>query len=486
MKILLLNPPFHPRYSREQRSPAVTKGGTLYYPFWLAFAAGVLEREKHQILLLDAPAEGIDVGETMARIDGFTPELAVVNTSTPSIYNDVGVAGMIKDRHPSSYTVLVGTHPSALPEATLNLNAGVEAVAIGEYDYTLRDLAACLQAGGSPSSVSGLVLREGSSTRNTGPRKYIEDLDSLPFLSEVYKKHLDVRNYYFAAADYPMVMIITGRGCPHRCFYCVYPQVFHGHRYRIRSPENIAAEFSYVAEQLPEVREIGIEDDTFTIDRTRVEKFCRLLIDRGNRLKWYCNVRADLDYELMALMKAAGCRLVTVGFESGEQAILDGMKKNLRAADYPRFARDAKRAGLLVHGCLIAGLPGETRETLEKSFRLAKELDCDSMQFYPLIVYPGTEAYHWAKENDYLLTEDYRQWLTPALAHNCVLDFPGLSREELEDFCERAYRRYHFNLRYMIKKLVQLFTHPAEGRRTIRSAAKYLRYLLRERVRPKR
>ena len=252
----------------------------------------------------------------------------------------------------------------------------------------------------------------------------------------------------------------------------------------MRSPENIAAEFACVAENLPEVREIGIEDDTFTIDRKRVERFCRMLIESNNRLKWYCNVRADLDYDLMALMRQAGCRLVTVGFESGEQAILDGMRKNLRAADYPRFARDAKRAGLLVHGCLIAGLPGETRQTLEKSFRLAKELDCDSMQFYPLIVYPGTEAYRWAKGNGYLLTEDYRQWLTPAHAHNCVLSFPRLSREELEEFCERAYRRYHLNCRYLLKKLLQMFRRPSEGRRTLRSAFNYLRYLLRERGRP--
>jgi radical SAM superfamily enzyme YgiQ (UPF0313 family) len=482
VNIFLLNPPYYPRYSRDQRSPAVTKGGTIYYPFWLAFAAGLLEENGYRVILLDAPAAGISHEDTTIRVREASPDLIVVNTSTPSIYNDISCAELLKKENPGVFLLLVGTHVSALPEETMALSKSIDGVAIGEYDNTVLDLAGAIKEKSGVSDVSGLCLRQGDRIYRTSPREYITDLDQLPFLSRVYKRHLNIYDYYFAAADYPMVMLITGRGCPSRCFYCVYPQVFHGHRYRSRSPENIAAEFAYISKELPRVREIGIEDDTFTVDKERVRTFCRLLLRQKNTIKWYANVRADLDYEILALMKRAGCRLVTVGFESGDQTILDNMRKGLRVEQFYRFMRGAKKAGILVHGCIMAGNPGDTMATLEKSYQMAKILDCDSMQFYPLIVYPGTDAYRWASENKYLISKDYSRWLTPAHAHNCVLDFPHLSRDEILNFCEHAYNRYHFNLRYLTKKLYQSVRHPSEGRRTFRSGMNYLKYLLRARL----
>ena len=475
----MLNPPFHPRFSRSQRSPAVTKGGTLYYPFWLAAATGVLEKDGFDCLLLDAPARGFARGEVLSRAADFSPDIVVCDTSTPSIYNDAEVAESLKETLPRAFVVLTGTHPTALPEETLALAPRVDAVALGEYDYTLRDLARRLKAGGDPAGVAGLCIRRGGICLRTAPRPLIEDLDELPFVSETYRKHLDIRDYYFAAADYPVVQIISARGCPQRCFFCVYPQTFHGRRFRPRSPENVAAEFAFIAANLPEAREIGLEDDTFTVDRGRARRICELLVGQRNRLKWYTNVRADLEYETLAAMKEAGCRLVTVGFESGSQELLNRMKKGLRLGQSRAFVKNARRAGILVHGCIMVGNPGETRETMAESLRFAKELACDSFQFYPLIVYPGTEAYAWAKAHGYLLTEDYSKWMSPSLSHASPLSLPGISMEEMERFCERAYRSYHFNPRYLARKLVQSALRPSEGRRNLRSARRYAAYLAR-------
>lgn len=475
----MLNPPFHPRFSRSQRSPAVTKGGTLYYPFWLAAATGVLERDGFECLFLDAPARPLTREEVISRAVDFSPGLVVLDTSTPSIYNDAKIAASLKGALPRACVALVGTHPTALPEETLALAPGVDAVALGEYDYTLRDLARCLVAGGDPASVPGLCLRRENAFLRTGPRPLIEDLDALPFVSETYRRHLDIRDYYFAAADYPVVQIISARGCPQRCFFCVYPQTFHGRRFRPRSPAHVAAEFGYIAEQFPAAREIGIEDDTFTVDRDRAREICRLLVHNGNRMKWYTNVRADVDYETLVAMREAGCRLVTVGFESGNQEMLDRMRKGLRLAQSFDFMHNARRAGILVHGCIMVGNPGETRKTMEESLRFAKRLGCDSFQFYPLIVYPGAEAYAWAKKNGYLLTEDYSRWLSPSLSHASPVSLPGLSMEEMERFCERAYRAYHFNPRYLARKLAQSVLSPSEGRRNLRSARRYAAYLAR-------
>ncbi len=460
MKILVLNPPFLPRFSRSQRSPAVTKGGTLYYPFWLAYATGVLEDKGHEVRLVDAPAQGLDLKDTVEYARDFKPSLVVLDTSTPSIYNDIKVGEVIKEALAESFVVLVGTHPSALPEETLRLGNNIDAVARGEYDYTILELAESLEDNSSLDSVDGLSFRSGEGITHNKDRGLIEDVDKLPFLSRVYQRHLNVKDYYFAAADYPLVQIITARGCPHRCFFCVYPQIFHSRKFRPRSAGNVVEEFFYIKDNFPEVREIGLEDDTFTANRNRTREICRLLIENKNKLKWYANVRSDLDFETMSLMKEAKCRLLVVGFESASQEVLDGMHKGLKSEQSIEFMKYANKVGILVHGCIMVGNPGETRETMEESFNFAKKLDCDSMQFYPLIVYPGTEAYEWAKVHGYLLTEDFSQWLTSTYAHNCVISFPHLTTEEMVNFCETAYNRYHFNARYLSGRVLQTMISP--------------------------
>ncbi|MBM4328960.1 MAG: radical SAM protein [Deltaproteobacteria bacterium] len=482
MNILFLNPPFKGRFSRSSRSPAVTMGGTLYYPIWLAYATGVAEQAGHRCCLIDSPADDLDLDAVMVRLNGFVPDLIVLDTSTPSIYNDVAVADRMKSEFPEAFTMIVGTHPSALPEETLALSGTIDAAAVGEYDYTVRDVAATLEAGNHLTQVPGIVVREGRDFVRTPARPLIEELDDIPFVTQTYYKYLNVRNYFFAAANYPMVMIMTGRGCPFRCFFCVYPQVFHSRRYRTRSAENVVDEFAYVVDRFPEVREIGIEDDCFSGRQSHVHDVCELIIRRGIRIKWYCNVRGDLDFDTLRLMKNAGCRLVTVGFESGVQSVLDSMHKGETVDRYYRFVRDAKRAGILVHGCIMVGNPGDTRETLAEGYEFAARIDCDSMQFYPLYVYPGTEAYRWARDAGYLRTEDFSQWVTEQGLHNCVLETPDLSGKEMVSLCSHYLARYHLRPRYIAMKLMQAILHPSEGYRTLKAARGFLGKLLYEQL----
>lgn len=470
MNILFLNPPFIEDYSRSSRSPAVTKGGTLYYPIWLAYAAGLAEAAGHDIRLYDSPAEGLSLKDIYKRLDDFFPKLIVIDTSTPSIYNDAKISKDMKSRFPKAFTVLVGTHPSALPEETLALNNSIDAVAVGEFDYTIRDLAESLKQGLPIDQVKGLVFRRNNTIIHNQKREKIKNLDDIPFVSSVYKKHLIIENYFFAAANYPMVMIITGRGCPFNCFFCVYPQVFHDRTYRTRSPENVVAEFEYIISNFPNVNEIGIEDDCFTANPGHVKKICELLIQKKIRIKWYCNVRGDLDYPLLRLMKKAGCRLVTVGFESGCQQILDNIHKGEKVETYYQFARDARRAGMLVHGCIMTGNPDDTKETMKQSYEFAKKINCDSMQFYPLYVYPGTEAYKWAMGKNYLATNDFSDWLNDDGHHNCVLITPDLTSDEMVYLSDYYLKKYHLRPRYLLMKLMQAIKNPLEGYRSLKSA----------------
>jgi len=479
MNILFLNPPFDlGKISRTSRSPSVTKAGTFYYPIWLAYAAGLAEQQGFNVKLFDAPAVGADLQQTIQWLGDFSPNLIVIDTSTPSIYNDAKIAAQLKQNYPDSFITLVGTHPTALPEETLKLEDGIDAVALAEYDETISDLAAAIQNNRPVVEVNGLVILQDDKIITTPPRDKISDLDNLPFVSSVYKKHLNTGNYFFAAANYPMVMIMTGRGCPNKCFFCVYPQVFHSRKYRYRSPENVVAEFEFITQNMPEVNEIGIEDDCFTADKRRVKEICNLLIERKIKIKWYCNVRGNLDYDLLKLMKQSGCRLVTVGFESGDQNILNNINKGETVEHYLEFAKAARRAGVLVHGCMMVGNPEDTKQTLAKSYELAKQINCDSMQFYPLYVYPGTEAFNWATDNNYLKSRDFSHWLTKDGLHNCTHDTPQMSAAEMKELCDHYMKLYHFRPSYLWNKGIQAIIKPAEGARSLKSAYSFIKNIL--------
>jgi radical SAM superfamily enzyme YgiQ (UPF0313 family) len=492
MRILTLNPPFLPKFSRESRSPAVAKSGTLYYPMWLAYATGYLEKAGHEVQLIDAPGAELSLDAVVAAAKKFSPELAVLDTSTPSIYADIETATALKRALPGLFVVLVGPHVSALPIETLALSPDIDAVAFGEYDETLVDLAGRLAAqkidDETLRQIQGLAFRShepasekgrahGALTKNQ-TRPFIDNLDDIPPVSAVYKKHLDISPYFYGHSRYPLMVIVTGRGCPFKCTYCVTPQTLMGHGYRKRSIESIVAEFKYIAENFPQVREIMIEDDTLTADRKRCQSFSDALVAAGaTTIPWAANSRADVDYETLSAMKRAGCRLVCVGFESGDQMILDNIQKSLTIDKIRLFMTNAKKAGILVHGCFMVGNRGETRETLETTLRFAKELSPDTAQFFPIMAYPGTSDYRFFKEQGWISTEDFRKWLTSDGLHSSVVARPDLPHEELVAFCDRARREFYLRPKYLVAKAVQVVTHPGEAKRIFKAGLTLMRYL---------
>lgn len=480
MNVLALNPPFHSRYSRSQRSPAVIKSGVMYYPIWLAYATGVLEQDGFDVRLVDAPAVGYNLSDVLGIVDEHQPRLVVMDTSTPSIHNDVEVAEAIKSRLSDAFILLVGPHVTALPGESLRLGSAVDAVARGEYEYTVRDVARVLAGGGDLDTVLGLSYRYSDGTRVHNPgRPLIEDLDALPFVSQVYKRHLRIENYFYSIARYPEVTIVAGRGCPCRCTYCLWPQTITGHHYRQRSVADVVDEFKFIAHEFPQVKEIFIEDDTLTVNQKGCLALAQELIRRGNRLPFTANSRASVSYETMSWLKRAGLRLLCVGFESGDQAVLNAYRKGVKVEQFYRFREDARRAGVLIHGCFMAGGPGETKESLSKTLQLAKALDPDTAQFFPLMPYPGTGAYDWARHNGYLTTEDFREWLTPDGLHRTLVQQPELKAEELVAWCDQARRSFYLRPRYIGAKAWEVVANPPEAGRILRAACVFLKYLLR-------
>jgi len=494
MRVLCLNPPFkteYGRFSRTSRSPAITKSSTIYYPIWLCYVAGVLEEAGHEVQVIDSCAYGYDLAKTVDMLNELSPGMAVLDTSTPSIYEDIKTGAAIKQAFPACFVVLMGTHPSALPEETLQISDAIDAVAVGEADYTVRELAekisdAELKRLSSDfayrndilGDIAGLTYRAGDRIVANQKRAFIADLDALPFASKVYKKHLDTNKYFFAASDFPEVQIMTARGCVARCTFCVYPQTIHGWKYRYRSAESVADEFEWIEDNMPEVREIGIEDDTFTGSRRRTIEFCRELIRRGVKIKWYCNVRVDLKYNTMQWMKKAGCVLVTVGYESADEQVLKNINKRVTPDMILEFSKNTRRAGLLVHGCFMAGNRGDTRQTLAKSLDFSLKLMDDTMQFFPLMVYPGTIDYEWAKREGLLTVLSHADYVTKDGNHNSVLRTPEMSSEEISGWCDYARRRYYLRPKYVLYKLAQQIRRPTEIRRTVKAARRFARFLI--------
>lgn len=484
IRALFINPPFkseNGKYSRASRSPAITKSGTVYYPIWLAYAgANADAQDDIEVLFIDAVADGSSIEKTVERAIPFSPNLVVVDTSTPSIHEDVRCAAAIKSSIPDTFIALMGTHASAIPEETLSMDLSLDAIIQNEADETVVELARAIRDDRELSEVAGLIYRKGKEIIKSPARPLIQDLDTLPMVSKFYDKNLDVNDYFFSAARYPMVMIMTSRGCPFKCSWCVYPRVTHQDKYRMRSPENIVAEFQYIRDHMPHIQEIGIEDDLFTASIKHVNKVCDLLIADGNSLPWWVDTRVSLPYETMEKMKRAGCRLLIAGFESGDQNILDGIEKGTQLDEAYTFMANARKLNFIVHGCFVFGQPGETFETMNKTLELSKKLNPDTAQFFPMMIYPGTAAYRWAQEGGYMTTQNFNHWLTPEGLHKSLITTPEFDADEVTRFCDDARRGFYLRPRYIMKKAIQSILSQEERRRNFKAFRTLIRFLFRK------
>ena len=375
----------------------------------------------------------------------------------------------------------MGTHVSATVKEILPKCANyVDFIARHEYDYTLPEIAQVIEGKMSLADVKGVSYCENGELKETPNREYIRNLDELPFVSEVYKKYLNYKDYFYAHVNFPTISIFSSRGCPSKCFYCMYSQVMFGKGYRKRSAKNLFDEVVYITKNFPEVTEILIDDDNFAVDQENVKEFCKLMIEKRINLKWVVQCRVTLQYETMVLMRKAGCRLVVVGYESGSQKVLDGMHKGITLEMSRKFNAAAKKAKMRVHGCFMVGNPGETKVTMQETLNFAKSLTMDTVQFFPLMLYPGTEAYEWAKKNNYIKANSYDEWIKPDGMHNCVLSTPEVSNQELVEFCNYARREFYLRPSYILMKAGQCLTNWGDFKRTLKAFGTFRKHLFKK------
>jgi hopanoid biosynthesis associated radical SAM protein HpnJ len=468
VRTLFLNPPSFEGFDggAGSRYQARREVRSFWYPTWLAQAAALVPGS----VLIDAPPADLSIDDVTRRAGEF--ELAVLHTSTPSLPHDARTAARLREANPSLRIGLVGPHTMVLPEASLRAAPAVDFVTTGEFDYAVRDLA----AGAAFEEVRGLAYRgPDGAIRRTSPQPPITDLDAFPFVTDVYAKHLRVERYAIGYLQHPYVSLYTGRGCRSRCTFCLWPQTIGGHVYRTRSAEHVVAEMAHAQRLFPRVKEFFFDDDTFTDDRPRAERIARGLGALG--LTWSCNAKPNVPYETLRTLRENGLRLLLVGFESGNQAILDKVRKGTKLARVRAFVQDCHRLGIRIHGTFVVGLPGETRETIEQTIAFAKEIDVYSLQVSLAAPYPGTELHREARERRWLPAQSEDELLRDGGIQQAVLTYDGLSSADVHAALERFYRAYYLRPRPILRIVRDMLRDREVMRRRLREAREFFSFL---------
>jgi len=465
MKPLFLNPPTFEDFdggagARYQASREVT---SFWYPTWLCFPAGMIEGSR----VVDAPVQKLTLDDCIDIAADY--DMVVMYTSTPTFAIDVETARRIKERKPAIVTVLTGPHVSVLPEESLQrAGAAVDIVCRGEFDYSVKELAEGL----AWEKVDGISFQKDGKVVSTPDRPPITDLDALPFASQIYHRDLPVEEYVIPHFLHPYVSIYSSRGCPSRCIYCLWPQTFSGRTMRTRSPENVYQEVKWIVENLPGVKEISFDDDTFTANKEHARAVAEKIKPLG--VSWTVNARANCDYETLRIMRDAGLRHVVVGYETGNDQILKNIKKGVTIEQAKEFTKNCKKLGLSVHGAFVMGLPGETQETILETIEFAKRLDINSIQASLASPYPGTEFFDMAKKEGWITSDSFLD----ATGHQtCVINYPHLSNREIFDAVETFYNKFYFRPKYIFRSILKMITSSADRKKLLKEGAQYLAYM---------
>jgi len=396
-----------------------------YFPFpdFLASATAVLKKAGFDTHIKDAIAEEMTRSECMAYVENFKPDILVIEAFTPSIYEDLSFMQEAKAKT-GCYSIFCGAHPSALPEEILK-NAFMDFVLLGEFEYTLRELVSFLSLGRNDfGNIAGLAFKENNCIKINPRRELIQNLDELPFPE---RDELPMRKYNEPfSRHFPNARIITSRGCPYGCIFCV-EQIMCGigHSYRKRSLGLVSEEVRIVSNKYG-AREVFFDDAIFTIDRAK--EIAEAFLNNNLRLPWSCWIDWNITLDELRLLKRSGCTGVKFGVESSSFDILKAAKKPVKIDKIKELIKNCRKLGILRHGSFMFGLPGETRETLRKTIDLAFSLDLTSSQLTIATPLPGTPFYKMAEENRWLATRDWRKY---ECFYSAVVEYPDCSKEDI-------------------------------------------------------
>ncbi|MGI4797740.1 MAG: hopanoid biosynthesis associated radical SAM protein HpnJ [Janthinobacterium lividum] len=467
MKTLFLQPPSFGGFDggAGSRYQAKREIKSFWYPTWLAQPAALVPGSR----LIDAPPANLGMAPILEDIKNR--DLVIMHTSTPSFASDAKVAAALKEAKPSLKIGFVGAKVAVQPNESLEGAPAVDFVARNEFDFTCLEVA----EGRDFSAIDGITYRDNNGGLVTNKdRTILEDMDQLPFVTDVYKRDLKIEDYFIGYLQHPYISIYSGRGCKSRCTFCLWPQTVGGHRYRVRSPEHVAAEIAHAQKMFPQVREFFFDDDTFTDNLPRAELIAKELGKLG--VTWSCNAKANVPRETLKVMKDNGLRLLLVGYESGNQQILHNIKKGLLIDVARKFTKDCHELGIKIHGTFILGLPGEDQATIEETIKFAVEMNPHTMQVSLAAPYPGTFLYKQAVENGWLDAAN-AELIDERGVQIAPLHYPHLSHTEIFDSVEAFYRRFYFRAPKIASIVGEMVTSPQMMKRRLREGVEFFHFL---------
>jgi len=423
--ILLAYPPFE-EGGRSFRWSGTSQVKNVYFsypPWFLAYSTALLERENIDVNLIDAATTDMSNKDFIKYVNKIDPEILISEVSTITIKNDLDIMKRIKEKI-GCKIALTGSHVTALCDDILRKNNFIDFILLGEYELTVLELAKKLKSG-KFSNISGLAFRKGKNFKINKPRPLIENLDMLPLPARHF---LPMDRYNEAFAQLPNQQMLSTRGCPFRCVYCVLPQIFYNHKVRYRSPEKILDEMEILIEEY-KPKEIYFDDDSFTLNSRHILGICKEIKKRKIDIPWSCMGHAMISEDVLKKMVNTGCVGVKFGVETASPRVQKSIKKGLNLKQIKKFVKIAKKYKLRTHATYILGLPGDTKETMRETLKFAVTLGTDKFQISIATPYPGTEFYRMAKQNGYLVTEDFSKYDGNKEA---VISYPDLPKEEID------------------------------------------------------
>jgi anaerobic magnesium-protoporphyrin IX monomethyl ester cyclase len=428
-------------------------GGATVPPFELLTLATILKQDGHEIVFVDAQAEQLEPDEVSRRITGS--KLVICSTSVMTVNSDASYLRDLKAQHPGLMSAVYGSHPTFQPEATLD--KGIDFAIQREPEYVIRDLAAALTRGdmAAARSVRGVVSRDDAGMLIKNQRyPYIEDLDAVPPLDVSLLP--DVIYFNPIVRNIPYITVSSSHGCPAKCNYCTAP-FFHGTKTRFQSAQKVLSDIGYYLSH--GIREIYYRDETFTADRQRVIDICNGIVERGYKFTWICNARVDtVDKEMLALMKKAGCHLIKFGAESGNQDVLDAIKKGITLEQTRAAFAACNEVGIDTHAHMMIGSPGETYKSMEDSLNLVLNIKPTTVTFGICTPYPGTPLFRDVMRKDPTIGDG---------ATNAAMDrlhlegefnhlYCSVDRKDLRKTLKRFYRRFYLRPGYLVRMIARI------------------------------
>lgn len=450
MRVLIINPPWPGKGYGTRSQNRIIKHRSdkfLQYPIFLAYSASQLKNGGHDVRYIDSVIQDLDMTGTLHEVKKVNPDVIFMETTTPSIEADYESLLQFKDAT-ASKIIIGGPHATYFHKEVLQECQAVDVVIRHEFDTKIAGVVSNID---ELSNVNGITCRDGDRIVDNGDGDVCDDLDSLPFPDrETIPWEWYLEAWY---SRRPFMNMMTSRGCPYHCTFCLWPQSMYGHKQRFRSIDNVISEIKILRERYG-LKEINIDDGTFTTRKDRVLEFCERVQKEQLNIIWTCNGRVDnLDDEMLIAMKKAGCKMIRLGVESGSQEVLDRIKKGLTLQQIEEGFKLVKKHGIQALGGFMFGFPYDTRETIEQTINFAKKLSPDQVQFSINMSYPGTSLYEYARENNLVLAKSFKEF---DMTHGPVVKTMDMDRGELKTILSRAYREFYFRPAYMLQTLMNM------------------------------